>query len=140
MGVKLSCRLKKINEAPHYYGASCVSMCRRTDTLPNVPHLKRLRNGLVPFRLERPGIEPGAERCISPSVDTIEAPQPFSIPRQRFPTKRETPRSLRRFRLVVAAEAAADFLKPLVARGDDRKESSLRIRLRAISPKAVAAT
>jgi hypothetical protein len=55
-------------------------MCRRPDTLPTIAHLERLRNGF-PFRLERPGIELGAERCIEPSVDTIEAPQPLSIPR-----------------------------------------------------------
>ncbi|HEY6325409.1 MAG TPA: hypothetical protein VIW73_02690, partial [Candidatus Cybelea sp.] len=36
---------------------------------------------LAPLRLERPGIEPGAERCISPSVDAIEAPQPLPITR-----------------------------------------------------------
>ena len=28
-----------------------------------------------PLLLERPGIEPGAKRCISPSVDAIETPQ-----------------------------------------------------------------
>ena len=76
---KLSCHFKRIKEAPHYYGASCVSMCRRTDTLPNVPRLKRLRNGSSSVSGGAPGIEPGAERCISPSVNTIEARQPSSI-------------------------------------------------------------
>src|SRR5579863_6902347 len=32
-------------------------------------------------RLERPGIGPGAERCVRSSVDTIEAPQPVSFTR-----------------------------------------------------------
>jgi hypothetical protein len=56
-----------------------VDVNQRPDTLPTVPHFWRLRNGVRPSRLERPGIEPGAERCIRPSVDTIEAPQRLSI-------------------------------------------------------------
>lgn len=41
------------------------------------------------MRLERPGIEPRAERCIRSSVDTIEAPQLFSIPQFDSPDKKE---------------------------------------------------
>lgn len=32
------------------------------------------------WRLERPGIEPGAVQIIGPTVDTIETPQPKPIP------------------------------------------------------------
>jgi hypothetical protein len=39
-------------------------------------------------RLERPGIGPGAARGIIPAVDTIDVPQPLSIPRQGVDDKR----------------------------------------------------
>ncbi len=48
-----------------------------------------------PSRLERPGIEPGAERCIKPSAGTIEAPQQGTITRWLFGEKWFEKRSTR---------------------------------------------
>src|SRR5579872_6465223 len=63
------------NEAPHYCGASRVSMCliglTRTDRSISATTSQQFRLS----RLERPGIEPGVVRCVRPTVDTIEAPQ-----------------------------------------------------------------
>lgn len=81
-----------MNEAPHYCDASCVSMETAGLIQNRRYHIEDdFATAARPSRLERPGIEPGAARCIRPAVDTIDAPQRLSIPRPSVNDKSARP-------------------------------------------------
>ncbi len=70
-----------MNEAPHFCGASAFRWLT-DEPIPVDRNTSRAGPQTWFAVLERPGIEPGAERSIGSSVDTIEAPQRDPIPRK----------------------------------------------------------